>query len=199
MVETDNDRCTTYLKPEDVCWMVLEVWCRSLSHAKRRTFEIPYRMAKCGHEDHLATPVTSSVVGEVRGMWNCSLVFRPMVCARLAGRTESYVRTPSIATSGQYQLPVSRQACRDVSGLGQKPNEAATHGNVGGSRTVLKAAEPQQNENFQGLAQHESFGRRTLESWRKAEKQWDPCFCCTVDIRCRRQGRTHMRQAYQCR
>jgi hypothetical protein len=83
--------------------------------------------------------------------------------------------------------------------LGQKPNEAATHGNVGGSRTVLKAAEPQQNENFQGLAQHESFGRRTLESWRKAEKQWDPCFCCTVDIRCRRQGRTHMRQAYQCR
>lgn len=65
---------------------------------------MPYRKARNSTDDHYAAPVTVYVNGCV--LEACRIEASRLKWARSgAGRTESYVKAPSLATSGQVRHP----------------------------------------------------------------------------------------------
>lgn len=105
---------------------------------------MPYRKARNSTDDHYAAPVTIYVNGCV--LEACRIEASRLKWARSgAGRTESYVKAPSLATSGQVRhpgfgkdLPGHVGVCR---GSGSKSNNAAPHDIVGCSQKLSNTQE----------------------------------------------------------
>lgn len=163
---------------------------------------VPYQKAKNSNEDHLAAPVTTFMSG--RGSMHVELQPRAPCGNGSAGRTESYVRTPSIATPGQDHLPVFGQDLPEVyqySGSNPMKRQRTTlwagcNLNVADGRAIVHLRIIRV---LQAPAQHNLSAEEAVRGWREPKSSRDPCVCCTVDVRCRRYGGTHTSQGFACR